>query len=105
MKAPWDLLLLDCRLATLTDTGLAGGALHRAALGVKDGHIVFVGPMAGLTEHPDRLATRVESLHNAWVTPGLIDCHTHLVFGGDRAEEFELRLNGASYEEIARAGG
>ena len=105
MKEPWDLLLLDARLATLTDTGLACGAMHRAALGVTDGHIVFAGPMSALTEHPDRLARRVESLHNAWVTPGFVDCHTHLVFGGDRAEEFEQRLNGASYEDIARAGG
>jgi imidazolonepropionase len=101
----WDLLLLDCRLATLTQTGLAYGAVHRAALGIKDGKIVYAGPMAELTGDPATLAAQVESLDNAWVTPGLIDCHTHLVFGGDRAEEFEQRLRGASYEEIARAGG
>jgi imidazolonepropionase len=58
-----------------------------------------------LPGQPDALAARVESLGNAWVTPGLVDCHTHLVFAGDRAAEFEQRLNGASYEDIANAGG
>ncbi len=101
----WDGLLLDCRLATLADTGLPYGTIENGALGWKDGAITFAAPQSELPGKPDALATHVESAGNAWVTPGLIDCHTHLVFAGDRAEEFELRLNGASYEEIARAGG
>jgi imidazolonepropionase len=101
----WDGLLLDCRLATLRETGTAYGAIEHAALAWKDGTIQFAGPQSQLPGNPDTLASRVESLGNAWITPGLIDCHTHLVFAGNRAEEFDLRLNGASYEEIARAGG
>jgi imidazolonepropionase len=101
----WDGLLLDCRLATQVDTGLPYGAIENAALGWKDGHIVFAGPQSELPGKPDALAAHVESADNAWITPGLIDCHTHLVFAGNRAAEFELRLNGARYEEIARAGG
>jgi len=101
----WDGLLLDCRLATLRETGTAYGAIEHAALGWKDGTIQFAGQQSQLPGKPDTLASRVESLGNAWITPGLIDCHTHLVFAGNRAEEFDLRLNGASYEELARAGG
>jgi len=101
----WDGLLLDCRLATLCETGTAYGAIEHAALGWKDGMIEFAGPLAQLPGDPDTLAAQVESAGNAWITPGLIDCHTHLVFAGNRAEESEMRLNGASYEEIARAGG
>ena len=102
---PWDLLLLDCRLATLAEGSLPYGAVHRAALGIAGNRIAYAGAMADLQGAPERLAARVETLDNAWVTPGLVDCHTHLVFGGDRAEEFEQRLGGASYEDIARAGG
>jgi len=106
MASPrWDGLLLDCRLATLSDTGTAYGAIERGALGWKDGAIEFAGPQSQLPGDPASLAAQVESAANAWITPGLIDCHTHLVFAGNRAAEFELRLNGASYEEIARAGG
>jgi len=101
----WDGLLLDCRLATLCEAASAYGAIEQAALGWRDGVIEFAGPQAQLPGDPDALATRVESAGNAWITPGLVDCHTHLVFAGNRAGEFDLRLNGASYEEIARAGG
>jgi imidazolonepropionase len=101
----WDHLLLDCRLATLTDTGQPYGIIESAALGWKDGVITFAGPKARLPDRPEALAAQAESVGNAWITPGLIDCHTHLVFAGNRAPEFEQRLNGATYEEIARAGG
>jgi imidazolonepropionase len=101
----WDQLLLDCRLATLTNTGQPYGAIENAALGWKDGVITFAGPKTQLTGRPEALAAQVESAGNAWITPGLIDCHTHLVFAGNRAPEFEQRLNGATYEEIARSGG
>jgi len=101
----WDGLLLDCRLATLADIGLPYGQIESAALGWKDGHIVFSGRQSELPAKPEELARHIESAGNAWITPGLIDCHTHLVFAGNRAAEFEQRLNGASYEDIARAGG
>ena len=101
----WDGLLLDCRLATLTDNGQPYGRIENAALGWKHGKITFAAPQAQLPDRPEALADNVESASNAWITPGLIDCHTHVVFAGNRAHEFELRLRGASYEEIARAGG
>lgn len=101
----WDGLLLDCRLASLADNGVPYGAIEHAALAWKDGQITYAGQQRDLPGPPDQLATQVESANNAWVTPGLIDCHTHLVFGGDRADEFDKRLNGASYEDISRAGG
>jgi len=101
----WDALLTDCRLATMRDDGTRYGAIEAAALGYKDGAITFAAPMHELPDRPEALAGHVESVRGAWITPGLIDCHTHLVFGGDRADEFERRLGGASYEDIARAGG
>lgn len=104
MSGSWDGLLVDCTLATLDDRP-HGGLVEDGALGWKDGRITFAGPRQALPDAPDRLAARVEAMAGALVTPGLIDCHTHLVFGGDRAAEFEQRLEGASYEEIARAGG
>ena len=101
---PWDHLLLDCTLATLAAAD-GYGLLEHAALGWRDGSITFAGAMHDLPGAPEALATRCESVHAALVTPGLVDCHTHLVFGGERANEFEMRLNGESYEAIARAGG
>ena len=104
MADRWDVLLTDARLATLS--GDAGyGLIEHGAVGCKDGVIAFIGSMDALPDAPENLAEHVESAHGALVTPGLIDCHTHLVFAGDRAHEFELRLHGASYEEIAKAGG
>ncbi|WP_448097157.1 imidazolonepropionase [Luteibacter yeojuensis] len=101
----WDHLLLDVGLATLADNGAAYGAIEHGAIAWHDGRIVFAGARHDLPGEPHALAHRVESLPGCWVTPGLIDCHTHLVFGGDRAQEFEQRLEGATYEQIARAGG
>jgi len=99
----WDRLLTDCHVATM-DPAVPGafGAIEDAAVGIQDGRIVRVGRRVELAGYR---AQRVEPLGGAWVTPGLIDCHTHLVFGGNRAHEFEQRLEGATYEEIARAGG
>jgi imidazolonepropionase len=77
--------------------------IERGAVAAKDGRIAFAGPVAELPTGWDA-ESRV-ALDGRWITPGLIDCHTHLVYAGDRAHEFELRLAGASYEEIARAGG
>jgi len=101
----WDGLLLDCRLATMTHNGQPYGRIENAALGWHDGKITFAAPQAQLPAAPEKLARHVESAAQAWITPGLIDCHTHLVFAGNRAHEFELRLRGAADEEIARAGG
>jgi imidazolonepropionase len=100
--ADWDLLLTDVRLATMCDGVPDYGIVPDAALAVADGEIAWVGPAAEL---PANTARESRSLANRWLTPALIDCHTHLIFGGDRAAEFEQRLQGASYEEIARAGG
>jgi imidazolonepropionase len=99
----WDLMLVDCHVATMDPAVRAPfGAIENGAIGVVDGRIVRVGRRSELAGYRAR---RVEALGGAWVTPGLIDCHTHLVFGGNRAGEFEARLNGATYEEIARMGG
>jgi len=99
----WDLLLTDARIATMQasvpDYGVAAGA---TALAVRAGRIAWMGSVAGIG---NRTARETRSLGDRWITPALIDCHTHLVFGGDRAAEFEQRLKGASYEDIARAGG
>ncbi len=101
----WDGLLLDARLATLRDDLGGYGAIDDGALAWKDGVITFAGPRDQLPGEPLSLARHVESAQRRWVTPGLVDCHTHLVFAGDRAVEFERRLQGASYEQIAREGG
>ena len=90
-------------LTNVTLVTMSGGygLFEDAALVVEDGRIVWLGPMAGL---PPR-DLPVHDLGGRLVTPALIDCHTHLVFAGNRAQEFEMRLNGASYEDVARAGG
>jgi len=91
-------LYTDARLATLQGPGW--GAVERGAILAEGGRIAWVGP-AG--EAPG--AERTVGCGGRWITPALVDCHTHIVFGGDRAGEFEQRLKGATYEEIARAGG
>ena len=98
----WDLLFTDARLATMVSNGRPYGAEEGMALAVKDGTIAWLGPASALPHHN---AERLVPLEGRWMTPGLIDCHTHLVYGGNRAAEFELRLTGATYQEIARAGG
>ncbi|WP_372012364.1 imidazolonepropionase [Pseudoxanthomonas sp. 10H] len=100
----WDGLLVNARLATLAgDSGY--GTIEDAALGWRNGLLAYVGPTGGLPAAPAELSDEVVNAAGRWITPGLVDCHTHLVFGGDRAGEFEQRLQGASYEAIARAGG
>jgi len=102
----WDVLLLDCHAATMApDRAEPYGALRDAAIAIQDGRIAWIGPRASLSAGFETLTHEIRRLAGAWVTPGLVDCHTHLVFGGDRAVEWEQRLNGATYEEIARAGG
>jgi len=99
----WDGLIIGACLATL-DGDAGYGAIEQGALGWKDGLLVYVGPRSELPAAPHALANDVIET-NGWVTPGLVDCHTHLVFAGNRAPEFEQRLQGANYEEIARSGG
>lgn len=100
----FDRLIVGARLCTLAgDDGYS--LVDDGALGVRDGRIAFAGPVSALPAPPQALCDHVDDVDGALVTPALVDCHTHLVFGGNRAGEFELRLQGATYEEIARAGG
>jgi imidazolonepropionase len=103
MATVFDTIWLDARLATLAPDRPGIGVIERGAIAAQDGRIAFVGAMADLPSGWD--ARQRVTVDGRWVTPGLVDCHTHLVYAGDRAHEFELRLAGASYEEIARAGG
>ncbi len=95
-----DALWSNARLATMAGSGL--GIAEDGLVAVQDGCILYAGP-AG--KAPIFEAEERTDCEGRWITPGLIDCHTHLVYAGNRAQEFELRLKGASYEEIARAGG
>jgi imidazolonepropionase len=99
----WDRLIVDCRVATMEAApGNPLGIIENGAIAMEDGRILRVGTRTELAGHRAR---EVLPLGGAWVTPGLIDCHTHLIFGGNRADEHAMRRAGASYEEIARAGG
>ena len=100
--ANWDLLLTDTNIATMRHGEANYGAILDGALAIKDGKIAWLG---AATEYSAGDAAETCSLDGRWITPALIDCHTHLVFGGQRAAEFEQRRRGASYEDIARAGG
>ncbi|MDO3445280.1 imidazolonepropionase [Agrobacterium sp. V1] len=94
----------NARLATFDPAMQGIGTVENAVIAVRGGRIAFAGSEKDL---PVDLATadEITDCSGRWVTPSLIDCHTHLVFGGNRAMEFEMRLNGATYEEIAKAGG
>lgn len=95
-----------CRVATLQPSHPAPyGLIEDAALVLEGERVAWVGPRREMPADLLARCTREHDAGGALVTPGLIDCHTHLVYGGDRAHEFELRLQGASYEDVARAGG
>ena len=99
----WDRLITDCHIATMVPApGNPHGLFADAAIGIDGGRIVRVGKR---TELAGFRAREVVALSGAWVTPGLVDCHTHLVFGGTRASEHAMRRAGASYQQIAQAGG
>lgn len=100
---PPPLLLADITVATMAAEMSDYGLITDACIVLEDDRITWVGKAADLPPRFAGLATR--SLDGRVVTPALIDCHTHIVHGGNRAREFEMRLKGASYEEIARAGG
>ncbi|MFK4769322.1 imidazolonepropionase [Rhizobium sp. ZW T2_16] len=94
----------NAHLATLAEGANGLGVMENGAIAAKDGRIVFVGAEVDLPADLKDAASIIDC-EGRWITPGLIDCHTHIVFGGDRAMEFEMRLEGATYEEVARAGG
>ncbi|MCC7265749.1 MAG: imidazolonepropionase [Caulobacteraceae bacterium] len=95
-------LWFNAHLATLAPDRPGLGLIEDGAVLAREGRIAFAGPRADCPPAP---AARRVDCESRWITPGLIDPHTHLVFAGDRAQEFELRLAGAAYEDIARAGG
>lgn len=101
----WETIWIGGAVATMEAGGEPFGLIADGALAATDGKIAWVGPRDQLPDRPDRCARRVVDMDGGLLTPGLVDCHTHLVFGGDRADEFQARLRGATYEEIARAGG
>ena len=102
----WDAIWVDAGLATL-DLGIAApfGRIEDGVIAVKDGRIAHVGARDDLPRPVEHMAAVVHDAEGAWITPALIDCHTHIVHGGHRAREFDLRLQGASYAEISRSGG
>ena len=99
----WDRLLVDCNIATMVPApNNPVGIIENGAIAIEGGRVLRVGKR---TELAGFRATEVVACGGAWITPGLVDCHTHLIFGGTRADEHAMRRAGATYEEIARAGG
>jgi imidazolonepropionase len=101
----WDHVWSGANLATMAAGGKPYGSMENAALAVKDERIAWIGPAAEAKLRAAEQDLPLGDARGLWMTPGLIDCHTHLVYGGNRVAEFEKRLCGVSYEEIARAGG
>ena len=105
MTLKFDTLFINANLATMDpNIDAPYGAIENGALGVKDGRITWLGKMGDLLKFKCK-KKNIRDCQGDWVTPGLVDCHTHLVFGGNRAREFEQRLQGMSYAEIAKKGG
>ncbi|MET4070254.1 imidazolonepropionase [Bradyrhizobium sp. S3.2.6] len=103
MAERFDRIWHNARLATMRPDRPDLGEIEHGLIAIRDGHVVYAGAAANFPVDAD--AVQRIDCEGRWITPGLVDCHTHLVYGGNRAHEFELRLKGASYEEIARAGG
>src|SRR5437764_997378 len=97
-----DRIWKGARLATMVEGKPGLGIVEQGLIAARGGRIAYAGPAA---DAPACEAPEVIDCAGRWITPGLVDCHTHIVYCGNRAHEFELRLAGASYEEIARAGG
>src|SRR5215211_1515725 len=97
-----DRLFKNARLATMAPDAAGLGVIERGTLAARAGRIAWVGPAA---DAPAFEAQEITDCEERWITPGLIDCHTHLFFAGDRSDEFERRLAGESYASIAKAGG
>jgi imidazolonepropionase len=103
MAERFDRIWHNARLATMQENLPDLGVVEPGLIAARDGRIAYAGAQSDFPGDADAVE-RIDCA-GRWITPGLVDCHTHLVFGGNRAHEFELRLKGASYEEIARAGG
>lgn len=101
----WDSLIINANIATMAEGSHAYGMIENGAIGILDGRIEWLGTTKGIQNSYEALAKELIDARGCLLTPGLIDCHTHLVFAGNRADEFEQRLNGVAYEEIARNGG
>ena len=101
MNSRCDLLIHNVNIASMQPNDKPYGGLEDAAVAIRKGKFCYVGPYEDCAFEPDE---RLDA-GGKWLTPGLIDCHTHLIYGGNRAEEFEQRLHGVSYAEIARRGG
>lgn len=100
---PWDILFTNARIATMA--GGKYGIRNKAALAVSGTTIAWTGPMSALPGPENPPAAKIIDCAGKWLLPGFVDCHTHMVWAGSRAGEFEMRLKGASYEEISAAGG
>ncbi|NQZ86586.1 MAG: imidazolonepropionase [Colwellia sp.] len=103
-SSAWQTLFINVNLATMTDGANSYGAIENGALAISDGKIAWLGKACDLPIYDQESLNIIDGL-GKWLTPGLVDCHTHLVYGGNRANEFEMRLEGKSYQEIANAGG
>lgn len=101
----FDTLWINARLATMQEAGEPFGMIENGVLGVREGRIDWVGPLESLDAKPSDIAATVYDVGGKLITPGLIDCHTHAVFGGSRSGEWQQRLLGASYADIAASGG
>lgn len=101
----WDCVWTGANIATMVAGSEPYGNRAEAALAVKNGRIAWIGPAEQAVARAEAGGVAVEDVRGLWMLPGLIDCHSHLAYGGNRVEEFEKRLCGASYEDIARAGG
>lgn len=101
-NSKWDAIWINANLITCEN---GYGLLEKAAIATHQGKIVWLGKETDLHDKPEKLAATVNNVNGACITPGLIDCHTHLVYGGNRVNEFVLRLNGVSYTDIAKQGG
>lgn len=105
----WDTLWTDVHLATMAPPHITRsdpyGCIKNGAIAAQDGKIVWVGSAADLPDLPQNLARQVHHMGHQWATPGLVDAHTHLVYAGDRSNEFARRLEGISYQQIAHEGG
>jgi imidazolonepropionase len=101
----WDRVWIGADIATMAAGAEPYGRIKDAALAVKGGRIAWIGAAGAARDRAAARGVPVQEVGGLWMTPGLIDCHTHLIFGGNRVAEFEQRLCGVSYEEIARTGG
>ncbi|MCK5312383.1 MAG: imidazolonepropionase, partial [Desulfobacteraceae bacterium] len=98
-----DHLFVNCNIATMTNNSYS--PIIDGAIGVVGDKICFAGKKSDLSQDYEKRATIIHDMEKSWILPGLVDCHTHLVFGGSRSKEFEMKLSGVSYEEIAKQGG